>query len=254
MINSHSNQKIKLVKSLAKKKYRDLNNMFIVEGERFVNDAPQDKIVLTLVSKEFASKKDLQKLINVEVVEDKIFNDLIDTKNSQGILAVCKKDEYTIDDLKINDNTFIVIGDRLQDPGNVGTLIRTAEASGVDYIILSEGSVDIYNPKVIRSTASTIFNIPILENVDLSSVLPILKKDNVEIIGTHLKATEFYYDVNMTTKLAIVIGNEANGMCEDVTNKCTKLVKIPILGKAESLNASISSAIIMYEVVRQKKL
>ncbi len=252
MIQSHSNSKIKLVKSLSKKKYRDIKNMFIVEGERFVKDIPHyTKVEIILISQSFSEKKDLSNYKNYEIVEDKIFKELCDTTNSQGILAVCHKANYS-EDINIEEGSFIIIGDTLQDPGNVGTLIRTAVAAGANYIVLSKGSVDVYNPKVIRSTASSIFNIPIIENVDLKTFLPTIKTKGVEIIGTHLKANEYYFNGNMKKSIAIVIGNEANGMCDEVTNLCTKIVKIPMIGDIESLNASVSSAILMYEVVKQR--
>ncbi len=252
MIQSHSNSKIKLVKSLLKKKYRDSNNMFIVEGERFVNDIPSNiKIEMILISESFSKKKGFAIYKNYEIVDDKIFKEITDTANSQGILAVCHKMKYD-ENINIDDNSFILIGDRLQDPGNVGTLIRTAVAAGATHIILSKGSVDIYNSKVIRSTASTIFNIPILENVDLTTFLPNIKNKNVEVIGTHLKASENYFDSDMKKSIAIIIGNEANGMSYEVAKLCDKLVKIPMLREVESLNASVSSAILMYEVVKQR--
>ncbi len=252
MIQSHSNNKIKLVKSLSKKKYRDLHNMFIVEGERFVRDIPKKvKVEMILVSKTFSEKKDLTTYENYEIVEDKIFKELIDTTNSQGILAVCYKESYS-KEISIKENSFIIIGDRLQDPGNVGTLIRTAVSAGVDYIILSEGCVDVYNQKVIRSTASGIFNIPIIENVNLVEFLNNIKNKNIKILGTDIKATKNYFDTNMLKATAIVIGNEANGMSDEVGELCTELIKIPMIGSIESLNASVSSAILMYEVVRQR--
>lgn len=252
MINSRSNKKIKLMKSLSKKKYRDENNMFIVEGERFVNDIPSDiKIEITLVSETFYEKKNIEKYTNCEVVEDKIFDEISDTNNSQGILAVCQKKivNFDIDNLK---NSFIIIGDRLQDPGNLGTLIRTSVAAGVDYIVLSKGSVDVYNQKVIRSTASAIFNINIIEEIELVSFLKKLKEKDVEILCTHLSGKKYYFDCDFTKKIAIIIGNEGNGVCDEVSNECTELIKIPMIGEIESLNASVSSAIIMYEVLRQR--
>ncbi len=252
MIQSHSNSKIKLVKSLSKKKYRDSENMFVVEGERFVNDIPNHiEIEMILMSENFATKKDLSEYKNYEIVDNKIFKEITDTTNSQGILAICHKNCYD-ENINIDKNAFIIIGDRLQDPGNVGTLIRTAVAAGADYIVLSKGSVDVYNSKVIRSTASSIFNIPIIENVELTTFLPNIKNKNVEIIGAHLKASENYFDINMNQSVAIIIGNEANGISHEVTELCTKLVKIPMIGDVESLNASVSSAILMYEVVKQR--
>ncbi len=252
MIQSHNNSKIKLVKSLYKKKYRDLHNMFIVEGERFVRDIPNHVDVETiLVSKTFSEKKDISNISKCEIVDDKIFKEISDTKNSQGILGICYKQKHD-DNLEVNEDTFIVIGDRLQDPGNVGTLIRTAVSAGVTHIVLSEGSVDIYNSKVIRATASSIFNINIIENVDLIKFLEKIKNENVDILGTHLDAQDNYFDINMKKSLAVVVGNEGNGISDEVKEICTKLIKIPMIGDIESLNASISSAIIMYEVVRQR--
>ncbi len=253
MINSINNKKMKLVKSLNKKKYRDKENKFVIEGSRFINEIPKEiKVVFTLVSESFKNKNDIDKYESVEIVGDDIFNKITDTKNTQGILAVCEKYKHKIDDLYNIKNDYVILGDKITDPGNLGTIIRTAEASGVDYIVLSKGCVDVYNQKVIRSTAGSVLNIPIIENVELEEVIKKLKNEDVKIIGSHLSSEKYHTDCNMKNKCGIVIGNEAKGMSDEITNLCDELVIIPMIGKVESLNASVASGILMYELIRQR--
>ncbi len=253
MINSIDNKKMKLVKSLNQKKYRDKENKFVIEGSRFINEIPKKiKVIFTLVSESFKNKNDIDKYESVEIVGDDIFNKITDTKNTQGILAVCEKYKYKIDDLYSVKNDYVILGDKITDPGNLGTIIRTAEASGADYIVLSKGCVDIYNQKVIRSTAGSVLNIPIIEDVNLEEVIKKLKNDDVKIIGSHLSSKKYHIDCNMKNKCGIVIGNEANGMSDEITNLCDELVIIPMIGKVESLNASVASGILMYELIRQR--
>ena len=151
-------------------------------------------------------------------------------------------------DNNINDShKFVLILDRIQDPGNMGTIIRTADAAGVDAIINLKGCVDIYNPKVIRSTMGSIFDMNIIQATQ-DDALRVLKDNNFEIVSSYLNTDNYYNTVDYTNKVALVIGNEANGVNDELISKSHTLVKIPIYGNAESLNAAISSAILMYEI------
>ena len=172
---------------------------------------------------------------------------MTDTENTQGIIGVVKFKQRTLEKNWTDDNRFVLILDRIQDPGNMGTIIRTADAAGVDAIIALKGCVDIYNPKVIRSTMGSIFDMNVIHATQ-EEALRILKLKKFDIVSSYLDTNNYYNTVEYNHKTALVIGNEANGINEELVSKSDVLVKIPIYGKAESLNAAISSAILMYEI------
>ena len=145
-----------------------------------------------------------------------------------------------------------VVLENVTDPGNMGTLIRTADAAGADGIFLSKGCVDIYNPKVIRATMGSIFHLPIYRNLNLMDLMEDFKNNNVKTLAAHLKGTSTPYKVDMTTACAVIIGNEANGLSDEISEMASDLVKIPMPGKAESMNAGIAGGILIYEAVRQR--
>ena len=192
---------------------------------------------------ETLKKKD----IRVYKTTNKIFEDLTDTENTQGIIGVVKFKQRTLEENLTDDNRFVLILDRIQDPGNMGTIIRTADAAGVDAIIALKGCVDIYNPKVIRSTMGSIFDMNVIHATQ-EEALRVLKLKKFDIVSSYLDTNNYYNTVEYNYKTALVIGNEANGINEELVSKSDVLVKIPIYGKAESLNAAISSAILMYEI------
>ena len=236
IITAKDNDKIKYTKSLLKSKNRNKESKFIIEGYRILTLAIEcrAKLDYVFINEDFEKKQEhkefletlKKKDIRVYKTTNKIFEDLTDTENTQGIIGVVKFKQRTLEKNLTDDNRFVLILDRIQDPGNMGTIIRTADAAGVDAIIALKGCVDIYNPKVIRSTMGSIF----------------------DIVSSYLDTNNYYNTVEYNYKTALVIGNEANGINEELVSKSDVLVKIPIYGKAESLNAAISSAILMYEI------
>lgn len=240
-IQSEKNKIIKEINALKLKKNRDKLGLFVVEGERLVKEA-LDIADYVVVSESFSSdiKADY-------VVKDSIFNKICDTVTPQGVLAVCKmmKNEYKND----IDNPFYIMLENVQDPGNMGTIVRTADAAGADGVFLSKGCVDIYNPKVIRSTMGSLFHLPVYKNMDLIDVLKDIK---VPTIAAHLKGDKTPYDVDMKNGIVILIGNEGNGLTDELTAVADSLVKIPMPGKSESMNAAVAAAIMIYEAVRQR--
>lgn len=255
MIISLDNKKIQLVKSLSKKKFREKYNMFIGEGERFTKEIPSDiHVECTLVSEEFSKKTHIEKYVNCSIVENKIFKKIALTKSSQGIIVICKKKKYELGELLKKEKKFLIICDEVREPGNLGTIIRTAQASNVDGLILSKGCADPYNPKVVRATAGAIFRLPIIENIDLKEIIPVLKEKKIKIVGTDLNSKINYCECDFTDSFSIIIGNEANGIDEQIKKMCDELVIIPIKGEIESLNVSVASGILMYEVVRQRDI
>ena len=257
MITAKDNDKVKYTKSLLKSKNRNKESKFIIEGYRILTLAIEcnAKIDYVFINEDFEKKTEhvefleilKSKNINTYKTTNKIFNELVDTESTQGILAVVKFNQRTIQENLKDEHRFVVILDRIQDPGNMGTIIRTADAAGVDAIIALKGCVDIYNPKVIRSTMGSIFDMNIIHATQEEAVR-LLKLKNFDIVSSYLDTDNYYDKVEYNYKTALVIGNEANGINDDLVSKSDVLVKIRIYGKAESLNAAISSAILMYEI------
>lgn len=248
IITSKDNEIIKNIKKLKEKKYR--LDSYIVEGIKMVKEAINEnqEIALIAIREDFKIDFDT-KNTKIVTISNKIFNDISDVKTPQGILAVIKKNQNN----QIETNSdYILALDSLQDPGNMGTIIRTADSANINQIIINKTTVDPYSPKVIRSTMGAIYRTNIIEVEDLKATLKEMKLKGFQIITTDLKATQSIYDINYNNKKVVVIGNEANGVSQEILQTADKKVIIPMLGKTESLNASIAASIMIYEYVRQK--
>lgn len=250
IIESNQNKIIKEVNSLKAKKERDKTGLFILEGKRLVEEIPNSWEIKYLLKAE--SYSDEINFENVYTVKDSLFEKISETVNPQGILAVCHIKEFDVTNVDYSNSPFFVVLENVTDPGNMGTLIRTADAAGADGIFLSKGCVDIYNPKVIRATMGSIFHLPIYRNLNLMNLMEDFKNNNVKTLAAHLKGTSTPYKVDMTTACAVIIGNEANGLSNEISEMASDLVKIPMPGKAESMNAGIAGGILIYEAVRQR--
>ena len=248
IITSKDNEIIKNIKKLKEKKYR--LNSYIVEGIKMVKEAINEnqEIALIAIREDFKIDFDT-KNTKIVTISNKIFNDISDVKTPQGILAVIKKNQNN--QIETNQE-YILALDSLQDPGNMGTIIRTADSANINQIIINKTTVDPYSPKVIRSTMGAIYRTNIIEVEDLKATLKEMKSKGFQIITTDLKATQSIYDINYNNKTVVVIGNEANGVSQEILQTADKKVIIPMLGKTESLNASIAASIMIYEYVRQK--
>jgi len=257
MIMTGTNKIAKTIKSLKERKYRDETGLFIAEGLRFVNEIPKDyEISMYAFSQNFVKDNKTDKYENRAesyVFDDKVFKDFSDTNNPQGIIAVVKKKVFDIDKIfKNSKNGLFIIAEELNDPGNLGTVIRTADACNADGIFLSKGSVDLYNSKVLRSTMGSLFHIPVITDMDIDDCMDICSKNNVKLYAAHLKGVKTPYELDFKKPTAFVIGNEARGLSDKTAGRCDVYVKIPMPGKAESLNASVAAAVLMYEAVRQR--
>ena len=248
IITSKDNEIIKNIKKLKEKKYR--LDSYIVEGIKMVKEAINEnqEIALIAIREDFKIDFDTKNIKTV-TISNKIFNDISDVKTPQGILAVIKKNQNN--QIETNSN-YILALDSLQDPGNMGTIIRTADSANINQIIINKTTVDPYSPKVIRSTMGAIYRTNIIEVEDLKATLKEMQSNGFQIITTDLKATQSIYDINYNNKTVVVIGNEANGVSQEILQIADKKVIIPMLGKTESLNASIAASIMIYEYVRQK--
>lgn len=247
IITSKDNEIIKNIKKLHDKKYRI--DSYIVEGIKMVKEAISENQLIELIAirEDFEINFDT-KNIKIITISSKVFNDISDVKTPQGILAVIKKKPNK----QIETNTdYILALDSLQDPGNMGTIIRTADSANINQIIINKTIVDPYSPKVIRSTMGAIYRINIIEVENLESTLKELQDKSFKVITTDLKAEKSIYDINYNRTI-VVIGNEANGVSQEVLEIADERVIIPMLGKTESLNASIAASIMIYEHVRQK--
>lgn len=256
MITSTSNRQVKQVMQLQKKaKARNEMDCFVVEGLKMAAEVPTDKMIQGYLSASFYEKHGIpHQLQNVEfeIVDDKVFAQMSDTKTPQGILCLVKQYHYSLEDILGKENPLVLVLEDLQDPGNVGTIFRTAEGAGVDGIILSKNSVDLYHPKTIRSTMGSIYRMPFLYTDDLNGVLDKIKKSGVRTYAAHLEGNNTYDKEDYQTGCAFLIGNEGNGLSEKTTQAADCKIRIPMEGKLESLNAAVATALLIYEVHRQR--
>lgn len=244
-IESLSNSLVKYWKKLATtRKERDQSGEFLVEGFHLVEEALQGTDVLTLIVREGVEIPATWNVDNIYMVEvtAAIAAELAETERTQGIFAHCKQPDFEV---KSSWKKFLLI-DAVQDPGNVGTMIRTADAAGMDAVILGKGSADPFNPKTIRSTQGSIFHLPVLRG-ELVDWVEQLQERDIPIYGTALDATSVVYNqVQKTPSFAVIMGNEGSGISKELLTKTTKNVIIPIMGGAESLNVAVATGIVLY--------
>lgn len=257
MISSTSNPQVKRLLQLQKKsKARNEEKVFVVEGLRMVVEVPKDRVEKVYVSESFYNKKkhDLKwDEFPMEILSDSVFQHVSDTKTPQGILCVVKQKKYDVNELLEIENPHFMVLDNLQDPGNLGTIVRTAEGAGADAVFLSRESVDIYNPKTIRSTMGSIYRVPVVYVDDLLKLLDIFKEKGIKSYAAHLQGKNTYDKENYQSGTAILIGNEGNGLRDEVSEKADIWVQIPMKGQVESLNAAIAASILLFEVARQRR-
>lgn len=252
-IFSKDNQIIKSVRALQSRSGRKKHGLYFVEGNRITDEAVNcvsSKIQFIIMNNTFKNEY-LEKVneysdkFDCYVIPDTLFKEISDTETPQGILAVIKNTPTSISNFSFNDNNIIIL-DSVRDPGNIGTIIRTAEAMGFNSIFLSKGCTDIYSPKILRSTMGSLFRTNIYENITLEDINS-LKEKSYKIISTALQDNSvFLEDATHFEKTAIVIGNEADGVSKGILEISDLIIKIPMKGKTESLNAAIAAAIVMY--------
>lgn len=268
-ITSRQNAVVKSVLKLKQKKHRDLEKQFIIEGSKLFEEAAAWHIEITSV---FVTSKWLDtatdklrdtlaqlstKGVPVYESDPSVFQALSDLKMPEGILCTAKKiniDENIFGEKCKKDGRFFesyVILDDVQDPGNVGTIIRTADAAGFNGIICSPKTADIYNEKVLRGAMGSVFHLPILQSTDLCQTITVLKNQGICIIGTSLKSeSTTQLSLNPKSAVGLILGNESRGMSPEVEGFCDILCKLPMYGHAESLNVSVAAGILMYDIAR----
>lgn len=261
MICSEQNQLIKRVRKLQQKKHRDASGKVIIEGSNLIREAIQKGVRMDalLISDIYPPEHWISDLkasgVRVERVDSVIFEKLTDARNGVGLLAIVDRPEYEIADSSpwFRKGANCIVLDRLQDPGNIGTVIRTAVAASYDAVIVMKGTADVYSPKVLRATAGMIFDMPVIFVPDVPSLLALASKVGKKIAVTTPVGGMPYYDCNLSRDIFLIIGNEGNGISQELIDASDIRVTLPMYGDIESLNAAVSAAILMYERVRGMK-
>ncbi|MCI5721036.1 MAG: RNA methyltransferase [Firmicutes bacterium] len=259
-IGSRDNRIYKEALKLSRKKYRDREGLYVVEGENLVREA----LRYSCVDKIFVSSDRVNTYIeagildrepadNVFSVEDSLFEKLAQTETSQGILATVRKKEFSVEELteeKKGNNNFVVL-DRLQDPGNIGTIVRTSEGAGYSGVIVLRGTADVFSPKTVRAAAGSVFRNPIIHVEDNRELRKLCDRLGLKLVVTGFDTDKYYFDEDISRDTALVIGNEGNGVSDELMDMADVKIKIPMMGELESLNASVAAGILMYEVQRR---
>ncbi|WP_066640344.1 TrmH family RNA methyltransferase [Desulfolucanica intricata] len=263
LITSEANPHIKYLKRLARRRFREEEEKFIIEGVRFVEEAVScgwslETVVYTprVVQKD-RGKRLLDSIakLNIPTIEvtEAIFSNLSFTVTPQGVLAVVKAYKNNLTNLLQNkQNSLFVMIDGIQDPGNLGTIIRIADAAGAAGVILAKGTVDLYNPKTLRATMGSIFHLPVIMAGEAGEVAEGLLQNGVRLVVGIPQARLPVYHADLTGPVALVVGSEANGVSEKVKALAEYQINIPMPGRAESLNAAAAAAIMCYEAIRQR--
>lgn len=284
MITSVTNQKVKRVVQLNKKSsQRKKEGVFVVEGIKMFLEAPKEQLEEVYVSEDYLremEESDLsteevkgtvqdergstealreQAIIKLkdcgyEVVSQEVFSKMSDTQTPQGVLCVLRQARYTISDiLQKEEAPLFLVLENLQDPGNLGTIMRTGEGAGISGVIMSRETVDIHNPKTIRATMGSVYRVPFLYVDDLHETIRKMKAEGVSIYAAHLKGVQNYDECDYKKPTAFLIGNEGNGLTDATAALADTYIRIPMEGRLESLNAAVAAAILMYEGARQRR-
>lgn len=244
-ITSTDNKIIKLIHKLSRRSVREKERLYIAEGVRLIQDAAAANCVHFYVTTEVI-ESDLPQYI----VSEKLFSSISQTQTPQGIMAVCKMPSYTEEDMLKTESHFILVCDQISDPGNLGTMIRTAEAVGVDSVLLTNGTVDAYNPKTVRATMGSIFRMPIIQS---DTLIDSLAAKGFQIVVTSLEGSQDLYKNDFKDDIVVVVGSEATGVNPQIQSMATHKIKIPMSGRVESLNAAVAASVILYECKRQRE-
>lgn len=257
MITSTSNPRIKKLVLLGKKaKARKEQGVFLAEGRKMIEEAPKEWIRELYVSESyFAEKENAGSLrgMEYEVLSDHVMKAAADTQTPQGILAVVSMPRWNFADITEKDSGCYLFLEDIQDPGNLGTMIRSGEAAGITAVIASKGTVDLYNPKTIRSTMGSIYRVPFFSADDFKRTICTMKEQRMKLYAAHLKGSRPYDEPDYRQKCGFLIGNEGNGLTEEIAGLADEYIRIPMEGSVESLNAAIAAAVLMYEANRQKR-
>ena len=261
MITSVSNARVKqVVQWQTKAKERKKDNVFLAEGMKMFEEAPAEWIQEVYVEEAVFQKlervssiyKKLEQ-IGYETVSEEVFKKMSDTQTPQGILTVLKRPVYHLEELLQVENPLFVLLEDLQDPGNLGTIVRTGEGAGVTAVLMSKNTVDIFNPKTIRATMGSVYRVPFIYVENVEDTIKSLHNANVKTYAAHLAGKDYYDSFSFREGTAFMIGNEGNGLQKSTADAAFSYLKIPMEGQVESLNAAIATSLLMYEAHRQRK-
>ncbi len=260
-ITSFKNFKIKSVVRLRERSGRDESGLMIIEGIKEVLRAKEAQISFQelYLSNELIKQDKHQEIIrsitkkseNIFYVSKEVFAKISFGHRSEGVLAICAQPRYSLQDLKLSKYPLLLIVESLEKPGNLGAILRTCDGAGIDGVIVCDKVADIYNPNVIRSSIGTIFSVPVVQSTGTEAIF-FLKKKNIKICATFLDGKEDYVKINMQAGLAIAVGSEQKGLSDLWRSAADHLIRIPMKGKADSLNVSVAAAIVLYEAIRQR--
>lgn len=258
MITSTDNQQVKTLLQLNKKaKYRKKEGLFVAEGIKMFEEAPKEQMKAVYVSSSFLAQPEAERWLSGTAyieLSDAVFKAVSDTMTPQGILTVLYQKHYTLEDLLPDDRpACILVLESIQDPGNLGTMMRAGEGAGITGILMNRTTVDLYNPKTIRSTMGSVYRVPYVVADDFVLSVQELKKAGVVLHAAHLDGTVDYDEAAYKGNTAFLIGNEGNGLSDEISRMADVLVRIPMEGQVESLNAAIAATLLAYEAKRQRK-
>lgn len=252
------NPQVKAAAELKQKKYRQQQGLFLAEGLRTVEEAVHSKTVVSIfytaidddrtrcVLEEAAAQQ-----LKLYCVSDAVMKKIADTETPQGIIAVCKVHDVTLDKL-LSKGEMLLVLDRVGDPGNLGTMLRTADAAGIGGVVLLKGCVDIYAPKTVRSSMGSLFHVPVVSGVAEDKFIAEAKDAGYELLVTSLEGADNLYKADLGGRIAFVMGNEAGGVSASLLERADKRVFIPMAGRAESLNVAMAAGIVMFEALRRR--
>lgn len=260
MITSIQNSRVKkVVQWQTKAKERRRDGVFLAEGLKMFGEAPADWIREVYVAESALGKchSDAgmwEKLVRCgfEEVTDEVMQRMADTQTPQGILTVLKQPEYDLDQLLTAQRGLYVVLEDLQDPGNLGTIMRTGEGAGVTAVVMSRGTVDMFNPKTVRATMGSIYRVPFIYVDNLKEILQKMQHLGIRTFAAHLQGKEYFTGNSFVESTAFLIGNEGNGLSKEIADSADKYIRIPMEGQLESLNAAVACALLIYEAKRQR--
>lgn len=257
-IVSSTNPLLKKARALHQRAFRDKFSAYLIEGERLVEEALLKGVILEqIIASETFFKNGLGRLSDANLarlvtVPDKLFDEISTTTNPQGVLALAAISPVSPKVLFKQKSPLIVIADSIQDPGNLGTLMRTCLAANASGLIATKGTVDLYNPKVVRAAMGASFSLPCLFDIDSLEALKLVRENGLKIVASCMQAEKLFWQTNMTEPTAIVIGNEGQGLSQAIIESADETASIPMSDNSESLNAAQAATIFLFEAVRQR--
>lgn len=252
IITSRENKIFKLAKLLKTQKGRAEKGLFMIEGFRIVKDALSKGIKAECIIVKDGTEIDFTADCPVYAFAPKLFSEIAETVSPQGVIAICPVKKCGLEDILSLEKKCVVMCEALQDPGNIGTVIRTAHAADCGGVILTKGCCDLYNPKIVRATMSAMFSVPVVSGAESQNVIEYFRTNGYKIVaGALTDSAVDFYSADLSGKVLIIIGNEGNGVEESTLSLCDSVLKIPMRSDAESLNAAVAGSVMVYEHYRQ---